>query len=532
MSTYFNPIIPGCNPDPSVVRVNRDFFLVTSSFEYTPGVPVYHSRDLISWTLIGHALTRKSQLDIRTPEPGGGVWATTIRWHDGFFYIFTASIDRFRPQYDERIWSHGFYVSTRDIWDSESWSDPVYFDQIGFDQDVFWDDDGTVYLSSTYQKVNRSDPPKKDLAVHICTVDLVTGRSTSIPQLLRESSSGVSEGSHLFKRGKYYYLITAEGGTEGGHSEYVFHNRTGPLGAWEACPHNPVLYNGLDNEVQSTGHADLFDDAEGNWWAVLLGTRPSKTGDVWEESVFGRETFLIPVQWHDDWPVFNEALEVSLRARGPGLYEHSIPAGWRDNFNEATLQLGWYRKNTPKKTDYTLTERPGYLRLYGSAYPLSVPASPTLFLRKQTHQAVRWRTQVSFFPRSKHTEAGTVLWWDYFTFSRIGICMDSTGARIARFVSPDGATVEEILPDADSGAIYFVIDCDAEYRLGYEVPSKREKDVKWLGSVSRAVMTRHPRIGRPNTGMMLGVYAFGDKEQCLEPADFEFAEFEPLGEVL
>lgn len=136
MNTYHNPIIPGFNPDPSIIRHGTDFFLVTSSFEYFPGIPIYHSTDLIKWTLIGHVLTRKSQLDIRTPEPGGGVWAATIREHDGCFYVMTACFDRYRPQDDDRVWPRGFYVKTKDIWDEKSWSEPVYFDQVGFDQDV------------------------------------------------------------------------------------------------------------------------------------------------------------------------------------------------------------------------------------------------------------------------------------------------------------------------------------------------------------------------------------------------------------
>jgi beta-xylosidase len=136
MNTYHNPIIPGFNPDPSIIRKGSDFYLVTSSFEYFPGIPIYHSTDLIKWSLIGHALTRRSQLDIRTPEPGGGVWAATIREHDGWFYVMTACFDRYRPQNDDRVWPRGFYVKTRDIWEEESWSEPVYFDQVGFDQDV------------------------------------------------------------------------------------------------------------------------------------------------------------------------------------------------------------------------------------------------------------------------------------------------------------------------------------------------------------------------------------------------------------
>lgn len=136
LGSYTNPILTGFNPDPTIVRVGEDYFLATSTFEYFPGVPIYHSRDLIKWELIGHALNRRSQLDIRTPEPGGGIWAPTLRYHKGTFYLATCSFDRYRPQPDERVWPMGFYVKTDDIWNEKSWSEPVYFDQIGFDQDV------------------------------------------------------------------------------------------------------------------------------------------------------------------------------------------------------------------------------------------------------------------------------------------------------------------------------------------------------------------------------------------------------------
>ncbi|KAL4877630.1 glycosyl hydrolase [Aspergillus karnatakaensis] len=523
MSAYNNPIIRGFNPDPSVVRVYKDYFLVTSSFEYTPGIPIYHSTDLIAWKLIGHALTRKSQLDIHTPEPGSGIWAATIRWHAGEFYIFSACVEQFRPQNDERVPPQGFYVKTANIWEEWSWSDPVYFDQVGFDQDVFWDDDGIAYLSSTYQKVHRSSPPQRDIAVHICTIDMATGRSTSTPKLLRESSSGVSEGSHLLKRNGFYYLFTAEGGTQGGHSEYVFRNTTGPLGEWEACPHNPLLYNGLDSEVQSTGHADVFEDTSGNWWAVLLAVRPVRAEGTWEESVFGRESFLAPVKWRNDWPIFNNSQPVGLTGIGPGVYKLEAPVTWRDDFHETELQLGWYRKNTPKKIDYSLTERPGFLRLYGSANPLSVPVSPTMFLRKQTHRFISWSTELSFAPTSRYTEAGTVVWWDYYTFSRIGIRLDNDGRRIVQFSSADG-NVEVKHLRSQLAEVTLFIDCGDEYRFGYVEESLNE--IAWLGSVPNAVMTRPPPVGRPFTGMMLGVYAFGDKEQCLVPADFKYARVE------
>jgi beta-xylosidase len=161
---------------------------------------------------------------------------------------------------------------------------------------LFWDDDGTVYLSSTYRKLNRTPNANlKDFAIHIVTVDLPSGTSTTEPKLIRESTSGVAEGSHIFKRGKYYYLFTAEGGTESGHCEWVSRSETGPFGPWEVGPDNPLWRNGANDEVQNTGHADLVEDAQGRWWAVLLGVRPVRRDGYWEESVFGR--FIQPIAW-------------------------------------------------------------------------------------------------------------------------------------------------------------------------------------------------------------------------------------------
>jgi beta-xylosidase len=289
MTKIENPIIPGFNPDPSVIRVGKDYFCTTSTFEYFPGAPIYHSTDLVDWTLIGHGFTRKSQLDIKTVEPGGGVWATTIRHHDGVFYLTTAVFDRYRPQVDDRVWPRGLYIKTDNIWDSASWSDPVYFDQPGFDQDLFWDDDGVVYLSSTYRKVDRSPGSKlKDFAIHVSSIDLATGNSTSQPVMVRESSSGVSEGSHIFKRGRFYYLFTAEGGTESGHCEWVMRSDKSPFGPYELGPDNPLWRNTTQDDIQNTGHCDLVEDGDGRWWAVSLGVRPLKVDGVFHSSVFGK----------------------------------------------------------------------------------------------------------------------------------------------------------------------------------------------------------------------------------------------------
>ncbi|KAL2824370.1 glycosyl hydrolase [Aspergillus cavernicola] len=542
---YKNPILPGSNPDPSIIRVGPDFYLVTSTFEYTPSAPIYHSTDLIRWNLINHALTRPSQLQIQTPEPGGGVWATTIRYHNGVYYVLAGCFGRYRPQDDDRVWPRGFYVSTRDIWDVGGWSEVVWFDQVGFDQDLFWDEDGLVYLSSTVRKTERSlmaegEVLKKDFAIHVSTVDLESGNATSRPVLIRESDSGVSEGSHIFKRGRFYYLFTAEGGTESGHCEWVCRSEKGPFGPWEVGPGNPLWKNGVQDEIQNTGHADLVEDGEGRWWAVFLGVRPVRKGGKWEESVFGRETFLVPVEWKEDWPVINGGKKITLHNDGPHLYEYEPPVAWRDDFTTPTMQIGWYRKNTPLKKDYTLISSGDYqgtLRLHGSPYTLSTPACPTLFLRKQTHRFCVWETRLSFVPDSANTEAGTVVYMNYFTHVSIGVRLArgndiEPGKRIIRFTpcNTGGEEIDTAL-STSSGDVIFCVECGDQYRFGFRevLPGAEEGEMNWVADVSNKSIVEAPLpVGAPFTGMMLGLYAFGDREAVIRPADFGYAEFRAL----
>ncbi|KAL3437026.1 glycosyl hydrolase [Aspergillus tetrazonus] len=582
---YTNPVLPGSNPDPSIVRVGDDYFLVTSTFEYTPSAPIYHSKDLIKWNLITHAITRPSQLQIQTPEPGGGVWATTIRYHEATktFYVVAASFSRYRPQDDDRVWPRGFYVKTdwEGIWDptGRSWSESVWLDAVGFDQDLFFDDDGTVYLSSTYRKHQRTitnGAPLKDFAIHISTIDLQTGDVTSAPKLIRSSSSGVSEGSHIFKRGRYYYLFTAEGGTESGHSEWVCRSESSPFGPWEAGPVgevNPLFGSGVspDDEVQNTGHADFVEDTNGNWWAVFLGVRPvwRESEKRWEGSVFGRETFLAPVTWENNWPVVNSKRRITLAIDTPHLYHYTSSVGWRDDFTSDTLQLGWYRKNTPLKKDYALLacstqpdQNPrisGGLRLLGAPYTLSTPSCPTLFLRKQTARYCTWETKLRFFPDSVNVEAGTAVYLNYFTFVSIGIRLDPSQAeteeprsldngkkeskRIIRFTpsnthnTPGFSSKAVDFPlSSSTSAVVLRIECGGSYRFGFRevqtdadtVPGAKQpetREVQWVGEVSNRALVEAPLpIGAPFTGVMLGLYSVGDREAVRVLADFEYVQ--------
>lgn len=228
---------------------------------------------------------------------------------------------------------------------------------------------------------------------------------------------------------------------------------------------------------------------------------------------------------------------------GPGLYEHIVPVAWRDGFTSHKMQLGWYRKSklssrrsniwsacllilldTPLTTDFSLTEHPGYLRVYGGPYSLSVPACPTMFLRKQTHRHCTWETRLSFLPVSDHTEAGTVLWWNHFTYSSLGI-RKSGSNRIIKFCPSEGISLAHQL--SLKAEVILVIECGEKYRFGYREVTDCEgtdSDINWVGTVDNRLATRSPPVGAPFTGMMFGLYAYGERKRCLAPADFAYAE--------
>ncbi|MGY1773146.1 family 43 glycosylhydrolase [Blastococcus sp. SYSU D00813] len=282
------PILPGFHPDPSICRVGEDFFLVTSSFEYAPGVPLFTSHDLVRWDQVGNVLDRPEQLRVRPGQAGadGGVYAPTLRHHDGRFFLTTTNIGDI---------GRGHLIVHAEH-PGGPWSDPVYTGGVlGVDPDLAWDDDGTCYL--TY-----SDPFG---GIAQATVDPLTGELSSPPRPLWEGTGlAHPEGPHLYRRGPWWYLVVAEGGTGPGHAVSVARSAS-PTGPFESCPANPVLsHRSTGSPVQSTGHADLVELADGGWAMVHLGVRPR--GSFPKYHVNGRETFLVGVDWVDDWPVVVE----------------------------------------------------------------------------------------------------------------------------------------------------------------------------------------------------------------------------------
>lgn len=312
------PIVPGFHPDPSVCRVGDDYYLASSSFEYAPGVPLWHSRDLHTWTLVGNILDREDQFPPGHASSSRGVFAPTLRHHDGRFWLITTDVSGNPGQ---------LVVSAEDP--SGPWTSPMRLEGLhGIDPDLAWDQDGACY--ATYCATGPNGP-----GIAQARVDLETGTVLETPRKLW-SGTGLAhpEAPHLYRRGAYWYLVVAEGGTERGHSVSVA-RADGPEGPFTGAPTNPVLsHRSTTHPVQNTGHADLVENADGSWAVVYLGVRPRGVTPMFH--VNGRETFLAGIDWVDDWPVVDES-----RHRAP-VHDTSFT----DVFDSPALHPRWVSPGT------------------------------------------------------------------------------------------------------------------------------------------------------------------------------------------
>lgn len=399
---YKNPIISGFYPDPSICRVGQDYFLVTSSFEYFPGVPLFHSQDLIHWRQIGHVLTRPSQLPFEEWRPSGGIFAPTIRYHEGTFYMVTTNMSG----------GGNFFVHTRDPFGE--WSEPIWVDQSGIDPSLLFDEDGRVYLTSNW--IDRFPPPAEiDPAnpfwgIQQSEIDITTGKLLAGPQRIWGGTGGkYPEAPHLYKINGRYYLLIAEGGTEPNHMVTIARSET-PWGPWESCPHNPILtHRSWHSPLQALGHADLIEAHDGSWWLVCLGIRPQGRPECGQ---LGRETFLAPVRWDEaGWPVVGEHGRIRVEMEGPAFE----PVMWepepeRDDFDAPQLGVQWNFLGIPNAETWSLSDRPGALCLKGTEAGLD-DGPPVAFVgRRQAHLACEVVAQIEFEPTAENEEAGLSVW--------------------------------------------------------------------------------------------------------------------------
>lgn len=363
---YQNPILPGFHPDPSICRVGEDFYLVTSTFEFFPGVPIYHSKNLVNWELINYCLTSDDQLPLQGVRPSGGIYAPTLRYHNGTFFMTTTNVDA----------GGIFIVHTDDI--RGKWSAPAWVKQRGIDPSLFWDDDGTCYFTSNGSAGNDGS------GIFLCEINPFTGEMLSQSVRISYGCGGrCAEAPHIYKRDGWYYLMLAEGGTEYGHMETMQRARS-IYGPYEACPYNPILTHRdtTVNAIQATGHADIVEDRSGNWWLVCLAIRPIPRAKLHH---LGRETFLSPLSWDaDGWPMVGTEgmLYLENDAPLPGDEPMPVSLNFCDDFEGNAFDLHWNFVRNPRRECYHLAN--GSVTLIGDGDTLSTEkGQPTMLAYRQ-----------------------------------------------------------------------------------------------------------------------------------------------------
>jgi alpha-N-arabinofuranosidase len=510
---YYNPIIAGFYPDPTIVRAGNDFYAAMSSFAYFPGVPIFHSTDLVNWTQVGSILDRPSQLNVDSAGVSRGIFAPALSYHDGTFYMITTLVDR----------GGNFYVTAKNP--AGPWSDPVWLSEIdGIDPSFFFDDDGKTYILNNGPP---AEPPRYNghRAIWMQQYDLGAKKLVGPRTVIVNGGVDLTknpiwiEAPHIFKRNGTYYLICAEGGTADQHSEVVFRSQsvTGPYVPYSG---NPILtQRHLDPSrpfpIETTGHADFVETPNGEWWAVFLGTR-NYGRDLWNT---GRETFLLPVTWTDGWPTIlaGRATVPYVHAR-PNLPRQAKPTvphsgnfAFRDEFDAPTLAPYWELLRTPRERWYDLTSPPGSLTIRARAEELSGRGQPSFIARRQQHGTATASTAMRYVPAKAGDRAGLVAFHNESHYYFLGVVHDGTRPviqlrrRAAREAVADSVMASVPITLSPAAPVYLRIRArDGRYDFLYA----REPNA-WKTLVADADGTvLSTKVAGGFVGTMLGMYAY------------------------
>ena len=495
--TYHNPVIPGFYSDPSVIRVAEDYYLVTSTFEYFPGIPVFHSRDLVNWKQIGHAIHRTGQL----PQ-GLNIFACTIRYHNGTFYVITTNTGR----------DGNFFVTATNP--AGPWSDPVWVDVGGIDPDLFFDDDGKAYtIGSSFT---------------LYEIDSKTGQLLSEGRRVWASTGGrYAEAPHIYKKDGWYYLMAAEGGTEEAHSETIARSND-IWGPYYSYPANPILAHanaaGQQNPIQGVGHGDMVQAHDGSWWMLFHGYRTVEGGGIYTpHHTLGRETCLAPVSWpKNGWPQVNGNGTVTVDMTTPTLPLQPFPEmSSRVNFDEQ-LGLEWNYVQNPEVKRYSLDARPGFLRLEGSALILGKgDGSPTFVGRRLQHMYFTSTTRIEFEPGNENEAAGMVLLNNGTHFDLL--IKRSNGKRVLTARLQFGSVIyesDEVV--LASGPVNLRIEgAHSAFIFSY---AQGDNDYKKIQEVSARYLSSEIIGGF--TGTFVGLFMTGNGQPSVAYADYDWFEYE------
>ena len=493
---YLNPIIRGFKPDPSLCKANGKFYLVCSSFQYFPGVPLFESSDLVNWEQIGFCLTKESQLPLDNVRSSGGIFAPTIRFNNGRFYMVTTNVGHEK--------GGNFYVWTDDIYGE--WSDAVFVDQGGIDPSLFFEDGKTYFLSNGTDEDGRG-------TIFQCEIDITAGKKLSESKNLWNGTGGrYLEAPHLYRIGNYYYLLAAEGGTEYGHM--VVCARSDELwGPYKSCPENPVLTNrNLGGyQLQGTGHADLVEDDSGNLWMYMLGFRQI---DKWlTYHHLGRETCMVPVSFTK-----NEWLSVTDTIAPLLVETYRIPSNVKQNlqndinFKKSGWEKNWQFLRTYKKENYLFGK--DSLKIKSTSDTLDTPGgSPSFICHFQKEFNMELSVTVSVF----EGEAGVSVYMDENHHYDLALVKDSGVYKVVlRLNVGDIKYGKASVPVSNNSARLVIRSDPVNYHFYY---CKDDTEIS-LGSAQTRYLSSEVAGGF--TGTALGLYSQSAGDEFNEFGEFEY----------
>lgn len=515
MCALRNPILRGFYPDPSICRKGEDYYLVTSTFEYFPAVPVFHSKDLAHWHQVGSCISDPTLIDLNGCRSGKGIYAPTIRYneYDDTFYMITTLVHN-----DTYSDNETFFMRAKNP--AGPWYGKTVVSQAeGIDPSLFFEGEKAYYIGN--MRPHPEDPTNLNRHVWIDEIDLATGRLEGKKRVVLKDGAVhdavCPEGPHLYRFGDYYYILLAEGGTEHNHAQSVFRSKD-VFGPYELNPRNPILTHRMlsrDSEFNSLGHADLVQTQDGDFWAIMLGVRPYIQPFLRN---IGRETFLAPVIWEDQWPVFcPETGKVENHYETPVPPEHVWkPEPMFTSFKSPVLEPYWQTLRTPKEPVYSVGN--GRLALKLNRYTIRDNEACAFIGRRQQEMRFISETAVTFTPSGENECAGMILLLNSDSYYLL-VKTVRNGSEILQL-----SYVDELLHEAEAPTGTICLRLLAE-GLDYWFEGFSEKR-GWerFGPVLDGTKLSMLEFGF--TGTMIGLYASANGMESDNTAEYQYFSYE------
>jgi len=522
--TITNPILPGFNPDPSILRVGDDYYIATSTFEWFPGVQIHHSRDLVHWRLLTRPLDRVSQLDMRGVDDSCGVWAPCLS-HDGDrFYLIYTNMHRHGRYKD----SPNFLVTAEAI--DGPWSEPIFMNSSGFDPSLFHDEDGRKWFVNMLwdHRVQNHSFAGIVLQEYDFKKERLVG---PVVHIFRGTERKLVEGPHLYRHGGWYHLMTAEGGTQLEHAVTMARSKhiDGP---YEVSPHTPTLTSdGYEHlMLRKAGHGSLVETQHGEWYLAHLCGRPI-TADG--HCILGRESAIQRVVWDDaGWlRLADGGVTPAVKVEAPDLPPHPFPEPpARDDFDDATLRIDYQTLRAPLPEDrWSLTARPGHLRLHGGE-SLTSRFEQSHLARRIQHPGCDVSTCVDFAPQHFQQAAGLTAYYDTSCFYFLGVTHDEELGRCLTLNGVDTGEMKDYLsapvPLPGDGPCHLRLQMRlGELRFGFSVDGERWTQV---GPVLDAtLLSDEYGFDLSFTGAFVGMCVL-DFSGGHRAADFDYFTYQPV----